>query len=452
MSPFRALVLLILVLTGCNSAPVFRLAHGPLERLESRLTTYADERGRQVLVPAMVHIADPAFYTAVERSVSGCERVFVEGVSGDRGGYAADAPASDAEEPVFEIGAYPRQAARLGLAEQPTVPPGVPIERLRWADMSWQEIDARASPQERKLLSGQLLDPRAFADGAGGGLHLKVLNALLEGLMASTRAEMADGLLINDDMPEFPTLLGARNARVVDAALAAFDEPGVQRVAILYGAAHARGISELLASHGFAPQSEDWLTVFAIDDREAVPSLVLGDRDILVLEYPGESGFAVELARTAPLKEFLRASMADGESLAEACEQIAIQTGDGVLVRVRRPDGAAVKAPLADGAAVRIALVGTADGTPNTSISSSRRSLSIGSVPVGMLTIQPRLGPGFALSIADPAASVEVRIEADADGTWRVLPPPGREPGVHIKIETGANRGRAYLERCQRPF
>jgi hypothetical protein len=418
----RLLLPLLLLVAGCAGAQHARLDPGPPELLLMRTVTLEDDRGRAVVLPAMCHIGEAAFYDEVGRAVAGCDVVFLEGVGGDD---AAEVAPVVTDRLVAEVGAYPTSAAWLGLVPQVSPLPHVDPARARNADMTWDELLAQATPQEKaKLVATEgdegPVDPQAA----------ELAQALLEGLL--TRANVAD-TTVTEREEDDPTIIGARNRKVAEAALRALDEPGVRSVAVVYGAGHQRGLVSLFEAAGFAVAEERWLRVFEVDDRDGRAPTAFGEDDVVVVR--GE-GFAFELAWAGPSAEALRDRLTRGDL--GPLERVAFCVGDGLLVRSldRRP-------------AVEVVTVSCDVMDPEAqqaeAISISRAALDLPGGPVGLIEVQPRLAPPWCLTLT-PTAAPRLRLRVYFDEQTARLSLPPTRGAMTITVERAKNRdGRALL-------
>jgi hypothetical protein len=214
----------------------------------------------------MVHIGEPAFYTAVAERLRRCDLILAEGVgrtaTSDESGLARSAAGRSAVVSALTASyRLPAWFERSGLVEQniryDTL--GVPV---RYPDMTDEQFAAgwRAVPVWQRAL--------AVAASPLVGLDRLVFGsrrALARG-MELTDMDWHDQLLDIDSMDDLLALLGEQRDRLL---IEEMDEIHRQRkhepitVAVVYGAQHVAPIVHgMRALHGYGVRSAEWLTVF----------------------------------------------------------------------------------------------------------------------------------------------------------------------------------------------
>ncbi len=246
---------------------------------------------RQVTLLPMVHLADAAFFAAVEERLRDADVVLTEGV----GGAPALSPATFLLAYVF--GNYSR-ACWLG-------------------DLSLQSDALDEGPRAR----GGDLDAAAFSDAMGCGapllqaVALPLLMVLVEPLhlgrwLCTASAGLRDGAtadaasfrqwLVSDlaatDGDELesdgllPGIIETRNRHLLEQLDLAFAPPAVDHVALPWGASHMPGLAVGLAERGFEPIAAEWVRAIAVralldDDAADSASASGADRTHVYLPY-----------------------------------------------------------------------------------------------------------------------------------------------------------------------
>lgn len=450
-------LLVVLALVGC-AQPHFRLSDDGT-RLEARVVTLRDASGREVVLPAMLHVAEPAFYADVGGRVGRCDVVFGEGVRSDDDEPATVAPSASAStapvDSVLEalVGPatrrYPLIAAQLGLALQPPLLPGARADRLRNADMTWGELQEALTPEERAGLN--LAAPGAAAAPPGEGDLALAGIVTLATITRMTRAELAQRLASGEEPDiDLPTIAGARERRVAEAALRALEEPGVRSIAIVYGGGHQRGLTELLEDSGFELAAEAWVRVFAVDDAAGARRLSFGVEDVVVVRGPE---FEVELAWGMPVQERLFHALERGEALGEL-EPLLYSSPQPLLVRARDAAGRPVERPF-DAGPVALRVEPTPAAEVGASMTTSTRTLVLRGRPVGVWLFD-ELRPGWQVSMGPRGGGLTDRLTIervdDEARPWQLSLPEGRHGSRKYRVEVlaGANGGGRWLDRLGR--
>lgn len=205
-----------------------------------------------VLYP-MIHMAQPAFYTAVTRRLKRADVIVAEGV----GGGSRPSVLSGALTMSYSVLRFNRRA---GLVEQdidfgalgvPVIEPDVTEDEFT---RGWRRMPAVHRMLFWLVLPGVLL-VRLF-----GGTRMVWTRAVEVNDLPSVRDEA-----LADRYPGFgDAMLGDRDQRLLDALTRLHDERQDERieVAVVYGAAHVPAVVHGLAErHGYRPASADWLTV-----------------------------------------------------------------------------------------------------------------------------------------------------------------------------------------------
>jgi hypothetical protein len=217
----------------------------------------------------MVHIADPAFYTAVTQRLRNCDLIVAEGVGrpddpsgassvGSSGGTAGRSAALSALTASYRL---PARLERSGLVEQNIDynALGVPV---RYPDMTGEQFAAgwQAVPLWQRALA-VTVSPLIGLDRLAFGSRRALARD-----MELTDVDWQDTFADVDSAEELFALIGEQRDRLLIAEL---DRIHRQRhheaitVAVVYGAGHTAPIAHgMRALHGYGVRSAEWLTVF----------------------------------------------------------------------------------------------------------------------------------------------------------------------------------------------
>lgn len=237
--------------------------------------------GQSVVLLPVVHLADAGFYAEIEQRLADADVVLNEGV----GGPPALSPTSFAVE--YVVGNYSRGAWLGGL-----VPQRLALEegpRSESADLDQSEFSATTSCGDALFQAAALpililiVEPihllrwleaggRALVGDLNGDeaafRHWLTDEHLGAGGEAPAPHDTDDGLLAG--------VISTRNARLLDRLDDCLARPGVDRIAIPWGADHMPGIAEALAERGFSRTHAEWLRAIAVAGHLLEPD---GDRD-----------------------------------------------------------------------------------------------------------------------------------------------------------------------------
>ncbi|MSR46993.1 MAG: hypothetical protein EXS13_08005 [Planctomycetes bacterium] len=239
-----------------------------------RVETWCNADGtRRVTLLPMVHVADADFYAQVERRLADADVVLTEGV----GGPPSLSPTSLLVTWIF--GNYSRACFLGELAPQSASLHEGP--RAMSGDLSQAEFAAGSScgtslmqavalPVLMVLVEPIHLGRWLLANGravAGGSLEDAAafrhwMNSALgerDGDIAADVAAEIDG-----DEGLLPGVLERRNAHLLARLDDVLARPGIDHVALPWGAHHMPGIAAALRERGFARSSAEWLRAIAV--------------------------------------------------------------------------------------------------------------------------------------------------------------------------------------------
>ncbi len=319
-----AALLLLLVLTGCQTTPPpappqpYTRIHRPDEQtvqlqLAVRKFTPAHGTGPAVWLAGASHIGEAAYYAALQAELADRSVVLFEGVnrathprqSGNR------APSSEprAREPrraPTAAGLQPAMAKALGLVFQ--------LEAIDYDRTNFFNSDLSV-PEIQHLLGGAATTPAragraggkagsASAEGvAGGGASFQSLLQIMDGssflgglfqlgfkligssprLQAITKLGFIETLgQLEGDLAKAPglppdvrqlmqVLIAERNRHVLNDLRAELRRlPRTGSVAVLYGSGHMDDFEQRLTRElGYRPAGDEWLTAFSVDLKAA---------------------------------------------------------------------------------------------------------------------------------------------------------------------------------------
>lgn len=204
----------------------------------------------EVCLFPMIHIGSPAYYAEVKRRLDACDVVLFEGIRSFRAWMLTRA---------YSIAVYRK---RLGLVRQrDALLMPLLSQRKIHVDVSAEEFStawARIPLYQRALLLlgaplyGLWLYFTWTRESIGRGLNIEELESTRE-------FERFEGT------PELEHMIATtRDMRLVEEVSAALEKnPAGTRIGIVYGAAHMRVVSRLLASrYRYRVVASEWITVF----------------------------------------------------------------------------------------------------------------------------------------------------------------------------------------------
>ena len=216
----------------------------------------------------MVHLGEPAFYTAVTDRLRRCDLVVAEGVGGRA---TPDGRAPSTSPSAASVGAsaltasyrLPGRFGRTGLVEQdiPYRTLGVPVV---YPDMTDEQFTAgwKAVPAWQRVLAVGL-GPLAGLEQALFGSRRELARQL-----NLDDVDWQDELLYVDSMDDLLALLGEKRDRLLVTELDRIHQQRAHEpitVGVVYGAGHvAPAVHGLRALHRYGVRSAEWLTVFRL--------------------------------------------------------------------------------------------------------------------------------------------------------------------------------------------
>ena len=239
-------------------------------RLQTALTRFTKGDASVELVGA-IHIADKAYYDALDKRFEAYDALLYEGI-GEPAPAAAEAPAAPARPAAKGKldglhAAYGAGAEWLGLSYQ--------MEEIDYrkpnfvhADLSLAEFTALQAERGESLLgfvlkAGLQQPERPVKEPSA----LKLLASLVRGDKDALKRELVHTLGQGDDqvaaLAGDNVIIGDRNAKclqVLERELAA----GKKKLGIFYGAAHFPDLEKRLLAAGWRKRGSEWLTAWKI--------------------------------------------------------------------------------------------------------------------------------------------------------------------------------------------
>lgn len=265
-------------------------------RLQTGVTRYT--RGEiSVDLLGAVHIADKAYYKALEKRFGNYDSLLFEMIGGEALGRAAEidppekpaepAPETATSEPAGTSDAaaeenpsalaalhvvYQSVAEYLGLSGQADEI-DYTARNFVHADLSAEEFSRKMRERQESLLTFALeaakhaeKSPAAKPDG------LRLLRAVLAGSANHVKLELVKSLGQGDDqvaaLAGETVVISDRNARCMEVLLREISS-GRKKLGIFYGAAHFPDLEKRLLAVGFQRGTHEWITAWEIPKRKS---------------------------------------------------------------------------------------------------------------------------------------------------------------------------------------
>jgi len=249
-------------------APAYDFSTGAADRAGDyylRVEEWRTSDGaRSVVLAPVIHLADAGFYAEIQRRLADADVVLTEGV----GGPPALSPTSLLVE--YVVGNYSRGAWLGGLVPQNLALDEGP--RAESGDLEQAEFAATTSCGDALLQAAALpllvlvIEPIHLLRWLEAGGRTLVGESTAD--EAAFRHWMTDERLGGDDGDAddglFPGVISTRNARLLERLDDCFARPGVDRIAIPWGADHMPGVAAALAERGFTRANAEWLRAVAV--------------------------------------------------------------------------------------------------------------------------------------------------------------------------------------------
>lgn len=240
-------------------------------RLQTAITSYEKDGARVDLVGA-IHIADEAYYDALNERFGGYEAVLFEMIGGDEIGAEPapepeEEPAAKEKNPASALGnLYETIANFLKLTGQ-SRSINYLAENFVHADLTYEEFDRMQAERGETIAGFALEASRKAPEDVKQPDVAKLLMAVIAGRPDLVKMELVHSLGRGDDqigaLAGESVIITDRNRHcleVLDAQIKA----GRRSLAIFYGAAHFPDMEKRLLDLGFRRQEKDWLTAWEI--------------------------------------------------------------------------------------------------------------------------------------------------------------------------------------------
>lgn len=240
-------------------------------RLQTALASYEHGDVKVDLIGA-VHIADEAYYRALNETFKGYEGVLFEMIGGERLGEQApmEELAAGDDDASALTKAYDKAAKFLALTGQ--------MEHIDYtarnfihADLTAAEFQTKQAERKETLLRFMVKAALVEQDPKSQPNSFRLLKAFVARDPDLVKMEIVGSLGAGDDQVAMFTgetvIIGDRNQRcmeVLDREIAA----GKRKLGIFYGAAHFPDMEKLLLDRGFKPTGTVWRTAWNIKKPE----------------------------------------------------------------------------------------------------------------------------------------------------------------------------------------
>lgn len=226
--------------------------------------------GREVTLAGMVHVADAAFYTRIEKLADTQDIVLMEGVRPGESVFGI----LDAIPLIYtsQLGARLMASTRLEHQQDHLRTSG---PNRRNADVTLDKVGAGDG------ITGIITLPLVVALGETGyiiegvGEQLAFLTGTADAATRTVRSIIAESLNENkpDDMDEEfeRVILRDRNTVVLEALDEELQKPESLRILIPWGAAHHVGLEAGLRARGFVPVHDAWVPAISVKDMGKTP-------------------------------------------------------------------------------------------------------------------------------------------------------------------------------------
>lgn len=273
--------------------PTRRVESGSKQRMEIAVRDYVpiSGKGPTVRLVGVSHIAERAYYEAIQARLDAADLVLFEGV----GSSSSDFKRAPSQRKKDHL--YTKMADALGLVTQFE---GIDYRRDHFvnADLSVEAMSAKLAEEvagggeageAARVAQGQMATLTRMLQGGGGGLTGMAINLLIGAIERSPRMRATVLLGIVDMDPSGPKegfakvggkggerlsrlILEDRNEAALDALADELGKgtPDSRVVAVFYGAAHLPGMEDaLIRRHGYVPSRTEWLKALEVDPAAA---------------------------------------------------------------------------------------------------------------------------------------------------------------------------------------
>lgn len=247
--------------------------------LQTAITSFTNAAGATVDLVGAVHIADKAYFTALNQRFKGYDAVLYELVGGPmpKEGNLSDRP----EDPKLAWIASMHQRLKNSLALSSQLHEiDYRAANFVHADMTLEQFHA-AREQKSESFLGLLfkaMDVQSQLDNAGGPGLVKLLEILVRQDSADDLKRMIgrefdsmENLIAGLEAGDGTVIITERN-RIALKVMQAQLKQGKQRLAIFYGAAHLPVMEKELIQRGFTKTKIEWVKAWAMPTQPATTS------------------------------------------------------------------------------------------------------------------------------------------------------------------------------------
>lgn len=232
--------------------------------LQTAITHY--EKGDQtVSFIGAVHIADVAYYKALNERFTKYDRLLYEMIGGEKIAEIQKNP----PKPSTMHKMYRLLANFLKLSEQKTEIDYAKKNFIH-ADLTFREFEALQKKRDESLL-GFAMDSSKNADPKDQPQFKKLMSALLSGDANKVKLQLIGTLGAGDDqigaLAGESAIITDRNVKCLEVLDAQLKE-GHKSLGIFYGAAHFPNLEKTLKERGFKTGKQEWLNAWTIPKKE----------------------------------------------------------------------------------------------------------------------------------------------------------------------------------------
>lgn len=279
----RVFALLALLVTSSSHAQFVRFVEGEQQwqgKLQTSINRYVSKNGNEVELVAAVHIADAAYYQALNAYFEQRDVVLYELVTSEPDPDLSQQARDDGGSAIGFVQAAMASYLQLQFQLQEI---NYGADNFRHADLSMQELMFIMGAKNENfftmflnLAAAQMAsEQQARLNGSGAVSSFTVLS-LLTALAADNQGQAvkylvaqelgrSGGLIIDAELESQVTILGDRNAAALAELQDVLSNGSGQRISLFYGAAHMPGIERaLLEELQFSMSETTWLDAWVI--------------------------------------------------------------------------------------------------------------------------------------------------------------------------------------------
>ncbi len=241
-----------------------RVAHAEENaKLQTANTTYEKE-GASVTLIGAIHIADQAYYGALNEEFKKYDRLLYEMIGGENLA-AFQKQKKKQEKQKFLTRAYGAVAKFLKLTDQKSQIDYSP-ENFVHADLSLKEFQTLQKARDESILKFALQAGKETQTESSGDFS-KIMKGLLTGNSNIVKRELIESLGQGDDqigaLSGESVIITDRNAKCLEVLTREL-KAGHKNCAIFYGAAHFPDMEASLLKLGFKKTKQRWMTAWNV--------------------------------------------------------------------------------------------------------------------------------------------------------------------------------------------